>query len=126
MTRLITVLFFFGCFFGSAHSEGFKPDSLKRVSKPLSADDKWFTRDKMDHAITSAFVTAFGYYVARKECELTVRGASRSAIGFSFSLGLGKEVYDCTLRKSRFSIKDIAADLVGSGIGLLLLRIDMD
>jgi uncharacterized protein YfiM (DUF2279 family) len=41
----------------------------------------------------------------------------------SFSLGLGKEIYDHRKPSNRFSYKDLTADIVGIVIGVIIVSI---
>jgi putative lipoprotein len=85
------------------------------------AQDKWFAKDKADHLIVSAFLTGMGYYAAQKEFEFNHRQSKTFAVGFSISLGLLKETYDGLYKKTKFSFKDLVADLAGIGLALIII-----
>ncbi|OPZ81428.1 MAG: lipoprotein [bacterium ADurb.Bin431] len=82
--------------------------------------DLWLAKDKADHLVVSAFLVGLGYYAARKEFHLSEPGSTNLGAGFSLSLGLLKEVRDQGRRGGFFSLKDLAADLAGIGLGYLL------
>ena len=85
-----------------------------------SRGDLWLAKDKADHLVVSAFLVGLGYYAARKEFHLSEPGSTNLGAGFSLSLGLLKEVRDQGRRGGFFSLKDLAADLAGIGLGYLL------
>lgn len=97
-----------------------RADSSKIAAMRIPPADKWLAKDKADHFATSAFLVGFGYYAARKELHRSDPASKNLAMGFSFSLGIMKEVYDKTSRKGSPSLKDLAADLLGIGVGYLL------
>ena len=80
--------------------------------------DQWLGPDKLRHLATSVILTGMcfqGY--DRSGCRLShARGyAALSALG----LGILKEERD--RRKTYFSWKDLVADIVGIGVGVLVL-----
>lgn len=93
------------------------PDSLS-VAK---TSDRWLGVDKAHHFTTSAVLTGLSYYMARQEAGLTESRASQVAVGFSLSLGIGKECYDKKY-KGRSSFKDIIADILGVAAGFLIIQ----
>ena len=97
-------------------------DSVKSAS---SVHDRWFATDKAHHFLVSAFLTAAVNYTTREEMNLD-RGASQNiSIGITLSVGLGKEIFDGTLRKQsrrHFSCKDLVADCAGIITGILLFN----
>jgi len=85
--------------------------------------DLWLAKDKADHLICSAFLVGFGYYVAKQEMHTNQDRAGNLAVGFSFSLGIAKELYDQFGRKQKVSWKDLVADLFGCGFGYALISL---
>ncbi len=71
----------------------------------------------------SAFLTGFSYYAVKQELDQTQRTATVSAVGFSLSVGLAKEIYDAASGKGTPSFKDMVADVAGVAMGFLLLNI---
>lgn len=96
------------------------PDTVQlQIAKSLQRD-LWFGKDKADHLIFSAFLTGWAYYAARKEAHRGESTSKNIAIGFSLSLGLLKETYDGLSGRGKPSLKDLGADILGTGVGYLL------
>ncbi len=107
-------------FVGEAFCRCPKDTTQVKAAGPAAADS-WFAKDKADHFIMSAFLTGLGYYAANKEINKNDPAAKNLAVGFSLSLGVFKEVYDKKSRKGAASWKDLAADLLGVGLGYLII-----
>lgn len=73
--------------------------------------------------MVSAFLTGFSYYAMKQEFAQTPATASVSAMSFSLSAGVAKEIYDAVSGKGMPSCKDIVADVAGVAVGFLLLNI---
>ena len=86
-----------------------QPDSTARQPIKPVPRDLWLAKDKADHLICSAFLVGLGYYMA--------------GLGFSFSLGIAKEVYDRRGRKGVASWRDLVADALGCGLGYALIAL---
>jgi putative lipoprotein len=89
----------------------------------LSVHDHWFGQDKAHHFMASAFLTGFSYYMMKQEFDQTKETATLSAVSFSLSIGLAKEIYDRVSRKGTPSFKDIVADVTGIAVGVFILNI---
>jgi len=89
----------------------------------LFGNDSWFGRDKANHLTVSAALVGFGYYATREEIGYGDCAARNSAIGFSLACGIAKEVYDWTSHKGHPSFKDIVADIVGVGVGIVMISL---
>jgi len=93
---------------------------VRERSDTLKISDKWLAKDKLEHLGVSAFLSGVSYSVFHE----FYRNDRGSSVGFSVSLslgaGLGKEFLDLKTPPGRFSFKDLAADLVGIGLGLLI------
>jgi len=98
-------------------------DSLKLLPHKTARPDLWLGKDKGDHFAASVFLTGMGFYAARRELHLNDNRSKNAAIGFSFSLGILKEVYDKVSKKGCVSYKDLIADMAGAGFGFALLSI---
>jgi uncharacterized protein YfiM (DUF2279 family) len=104
-------IFFFLHQISHAGNQSEKPDTLK-------ISDRWLAWDKVEHLGISAYLSIVSYkiyhdfYHNRKEPSLYFSS------GLSFSLGLGKEVYDEKKPDGKFSYKDLVADILGIGLGL--------
>jgi uncharacterized protein YfiM (DUF2279 family) len=110
------LLFYFFLFLflhqiSNAESQSKKSDTLKTC-------DRWLAWDKVEHLGISAYLSVVSYkiyhdfYHNRKKSSLYFSG------GLTFSLGLGKEVYDEKRPNGKFSYKDLVADVLGIGLGL--------
>lgn len=108
---------------GFAAEQNVPPDSSRIALQSLIPPDTWFAKDKADHFITSAFLVGFGYYMIHKEMDRSVMASQNIAAGFSFSLGISKEIYDGVSRKGQPSYKDLIADLAGIALGYLAIRL---
>jgi len=89
---------------------------LLLVQKPK---DRWFAVDKYQHVVASAFLMGVSYNMARVEGKITLKNAIVLGCSFSFSLGITKEVRDYFHPKGVASFKDIVADVLGIGLGIL-------
>ncbi len=100
-----------------------QPDSTARQPIKPVPRDLWLAKDKADHLICSAFLVGLGYYMAHEEMNRSHPQACTAALGFSFSLGIAKEVYDRRGRKGVASWRDLAADALGCGLGYALIAL---
>lgn len=81
--------------------------------------DAWLAEDKLRHFAVSAAATTLGYGTARFALDHDT--ARAAAGGVAFGLGIAKEMWDVR-RGGPFSLKDLAWDAAGVGLGLLLVR----
>ena len=80
-----------------------------------------FQQDKIKHFSTSLMlVTTSGYYL--RYTNVSGDRQTRYSVGFSFSLGISKEIFDRYSHKGHASWGDILADLSGSVCGGILLH----
>jgi uncharacterized protein YfiM (DUF2279 family) len=84
----------------------------------LNLQDKWIAWDKVEHLGISAFFSATIYNVSHDFYYNDRKSSLYLSSGLTFSLGLGKEFYDRDIRKTKFSYKDLIADVLGIGLGL--------
>ncbi len=94
--------------------------SLKSMSFTIS--DSWFSRDKAHHFLLSAFLASAGYYYSREINRNSDMRARTIGVSFSLSLGIFKEIRDGMQRKNNFSWKDLAADFLGTGLGIFVMK----
>ena len=80
--------------------------------------DRWFGGDKVQHLLVSTYLTFLLYQVNREIFEEKKSEARVVAVSTTFFIGTAKETYDRTVRKTRFSLKDLVADGVGIAFGL--------
>ena len=81
--------------------------------------DRWLAVDKYQHVVASAFLMGVSYNMARVEGKMTRKNAMVLGCSFSFSLGITKEIRDYFHPKGVASFKDIVADVLGIGLGIL-------
>ncbi|NOY76763.1 MAG: hypothetical protein GXO76_02710 [Calditrichaeota bacterium] len=86
---------------------------------PGCSGDKWIANDKYRHFVGSAFAAASGYWMMRYNLRRPKKEAILFGGGFSFSLGLGKELRDKYFHAGCASWKDLTADLLGIAFGLI-------
>jgi uncharacterized protein YfiM (DUF2279 family) len=86
----------------------------------LHLPDKWIAWDKLEHLGISAFFSATLYNVSHDFYYNDRKSSIYLSSGLTFTLGLGKEFYDRDIRQTKFSYKDLTADILGIGLGLLI------
>ena len=85
--------------------------------------DRWLARDKASHLALSAALVGFSYHLLRYE-QQERRATSRNlAAGISLGWGLAKETRDTSRPGNHFCFRDLAADLLGAGLGILIFTI---
>lgn len=104
-------------YYWSDHKNPLSPSHQFKVT----LSDTWFGRDKVHHFLTSAFLSAAGYYALRDEQKYANRTAQAGCLTFSISLGLAKEVRDGMKPQNAFSVKDLVADVLGAVLGLAIM-----
>jgi uncharacterized protein YfiM (DUF2279 family) len=118
---LILCFFIFHCIYQIPHAENNSETSFLKEneeSDTVKIYDTWLAWDKLEHFGVSAYLSCVSYkiyhdfYHNHKESSLYFSG------GFTFSLGLGKEVHDQKKPHGKFSYKDLVADILGIGLGL--------
>lgn len=87
-------------------------------SDTLKVSDKWFAWDKTEHLGVSAFLSGVSYSVFRDFYYNKKESSVYFSASLTFSVGLGKEFYDKKAPESKFSYKDLVADILGIGLGL--------
>jgi uncharacterized protein YfiM (DUF2279 family) len=83
--------------------------------------DKWWGADKAKHFLVSAFLVGASYKIYHDGLQNNKEHSLYLSTGFALSLGLGKEIYDETRPRKKFSYKDLVYDLLGIGLGLLIV-----
>jgi len=86
-----------------------------------SAKDGWITPDKFEHLLGSAMLSGSGF-LALKVTRNDEHQSFVLSVGLVTCLGILKEVYDASDPKQQSSWKDLAADLVGAGLGAVIAR----
>ncbi len=75
-------------------------------------------KDKILHALV-CFAAVVGCGIAT--CWISIDASFASGIGFAIGLGLGKEYGDSKAKGNKWDWMDIAADLIGTAAGALVL-----
>lgn len=68
--------------------------------------------------MVSAFLTGVSYSIFRDFYRNREESSLYFSAALTFSLGLGKEFHDGRTPQGKFSYKDLAADILGIGLGL--------
>jgi uncharacterized protein YfiM (DUF2279 family) len=90
-----------------------------RILRIQSQKDRWIANDKYKHFVASAFLMGISYNMLRVEGKITRKKSLILSCSFSFSLGALKEWRDSKRRNSVASLKDLAVDILGIGLGIL-------
>ena len=96
-------------------------DSTKIVKTEHKKVDKWWGEDKAKHFLVSAFLAGACYKIYHNQWHNKKEHSLYFSTGFTLSLGLGKEIYDNTRPRNKFSYKDLVYDLLGIGVGLFIV-----
>jgi uncharacterized protein YfiM (DUF2279 family) len=82
--------------------------------------DEWLAWDKAEHLGVSAFLSGVAYSVFHDFYGNDKESSIYFSASLTLGLGLGKEFSDRKRPGGRFSYKDLVADIVGIGLGLLI------
>lgn len=82
--------------------------------------DEWFAWDKAEHLGVSAFLSGVSFSVFRDFYHNDKESSMYFSATLTLGLGLGKEFCDSKGPGGRFSYKDLLADILGIGLGLLI------
>ena len=93
-----------------------------KESKPINWSAGWFSYDKGYHFLGSFMITVAAGKSFQKFAGAGDRSSRIWAASLSFSVGLGKEIYDSLQPENHFSYKDLAADVAGIIAGLVVLN----
>ena len=96
-------------------------DSIKIEKAKTKWVDKWWGKDKARHFLVSAFLAGTCYKIYHNQLHNKKEHSLYFSTGFTLSLGLGKEIYDDTRPQKKFSYKDLVYDIMGIGVGLLIV-----
>ncbi len=110
----------------SGRGQGFVDFSLQnkpalKQKQQTKIVDNWFGVDKGRHLVASFILTGFSQLSLHRYFKQGKQQAQYGSIGFSISVGLGKELWDSTKKGNHFSCKDLTANLVGSLLAILIL-----
>ncbi len=82
--------------------------------------DAWFGIDKIKHFFMSAFIESVSYS-ALQAARVHYRSALGGAIGITLGFGVGREIHDKRTPGNIFSVRDLTWDVIGTGVGTVLL-----
>lgn len=99
----------------------YQKNDNKNAKFKITCSDSWFTRDKAHHFLTSAFLSAAGYYLLREEQKFSNQKSQTGGFCISLSLGLAKEIRDGIQHKNAASVKDLVANLLGIAVGIMII-----
>ncbi|EXU73643.1 lipoprotein [Erwinia mallotivora] len=86
------------------------------------AQDSWTGKDKAQHFISSAFISAAGNAFGQKQ-NWSSSQSSSFGLMFSVSFGAAKELYDSRAGGTGWSWKDFAWDVAGAATGYALWNV---
>lgn len=89
-------------------------------SDTMRLSDRWLARDKLEHVAVSAFLSGVSYSIFRDFCYNKQKSSAYFSASLTFGLGLGKEFCDRRAPRGKFSYRDLVADILGIGLGLLI------
>jgi uncharacterized protein YfiM (DUF2279 family) len=93
------------------------------VKQSLHAADKWFASDKVKHFSVSCLLVIAGKIGSKEVLNFDRAASSTSAVGSALLIGFVKEVIDDLNPNNIFSLKDLAADLLGIALAISLLSL---
>ena len=92
------------------------------ISSTIFAKTNWLGKDKIMHFGGSAFITYWNYGVSKDIIGNSKKESLIISISLTTLLGVSKETSDKYLKKTFWSWKDIAYDLAGITVGLILIN----
>jgi len=90
------------------------------VAKGLKKSSQWWGKDKVQHFLLSGVIAGFSYKICKDAFNKDKDTSLKFSIGFTLSLGLGKEVYDHIKPEKSFCGKDLVFDILGAGSGIFI------
>jgi len=122
VSTIVSVFFLCGISSAQINQNKFAPSKPQIQKLKFTVSDSWISRDKVHHFLTSAFLTTSGYYYSREVRKYSIVPSRQIAVSFSVSLGLLKEIRDGVRPGNAFSWKDLAADVLGTAAGIIIIR----
>jgi uncharacterized protein YfiM (DUF2279 family) len=95
--------------------------SLEEMKNPPVKKDVWLGKDKLQHLWGSFILTGAASYYCRHRQKWSDENSVVFGVGFTFSMGLAKEIRDGSLPDRGFSWKDLIGDVAGIGLGVIFL-----
>ncbi len=88
----------------------------------LSAESKWFGKDKIMHLSSSAFLTCWSYGISNDILDRSRDDSIIFAVSFTAALGTGKEYNDKKSKKTCWNWKDIVYNIAGISLGMIIIN----
>lgn len=85
--------------------------------------DPWFGKDKVQHFVASAFLTTAGYLTLNEPFDKSQNTSFIFGSSLSLGAGVSKELQDLNSQKGHASYKDLAADILGIGFAVLMIKV---
>jgi len=83
-------------------------------------NDKWIAKDKGLHIIHSACAVGLTYHIYHCELNNNHSGAVKFSVSLTSLAGITKEIFDSKKKPSSSSWRDLVADAIGIGLGVLI------
>ena len=122
---LIFILYLPGSLFSQNPIESGTADTLRspqKITQPQFNQDSFYAPDKVQHFLVSGVLTVFGTKLLQNDLNFSKSKGRNFSAGFTFSLGVLKELRDSRQKQNHFCWKDLIADMAGIGMGLVLLN----
>lgn len=84
-------------------------------------EDDWLGGDKAKHLLAGMLLTGAVAYYYQHHQGWSYENSAMFGMGLTFSLGIVKEIRDAQKPNGTFSWKDVTANVVGIGLGVVLL-----
>jgi uncharacterized protein YfiM (DUF2279 family) len=88
----------------------------------VPSKDSWFGPDKTHHFFTSAVMTGLGFVIINTATDRSVNSSLAISGTVTFSIGALKEIRDKHNKSGHASLKDMLANVLGIGLGILLMK----
>ncbi|MBC8526888.1 MAG: hypothetical protein ISS28_08200 [Candidatus Cloacimonetes bacterium] len=99
------------------------PIFSKEVSKDLIISrDRWFSKDKFNHLISSAFLYSWQHKILTNVCQIEKSKSIVISICLTECWGFMKEVSDSNKKNNHFSYKDLIFDTIGTFLGFIICQ----
>lgn len=85
-----------------------------------ATQDGWIAKDKLLHIIHSAALVGLSYHIYHCQFRNPEYNSKVFAASFTGICGFAKELHDGKKESSKFSAKDMVANFIGIGIGILI------
>ncbi len=121
---MIKILLFLIIFSDVLFSNNFESSMLlpDTLGKKIENKDEWFSRDKGMHLAGSFISTGLVMMSGKRFLDFETQKSKIVGVSFTFSLALGKELYDSNQENNHFSYKDLTADILGIVLAVIIFK----